>query len=47
LAVGAAVSLEVLQQALQRAAALDVTAAPLASSLARHIGRVATTQVCV
>jgi len=43
--VGAGVSLEELQQALLAAAASDASSAPLAASLARHIARIANTQV--
>jgi len=43
--VGAAVSLESWRQALLQGATDDALAAPLAGSLARHVGRVANTQV--
>ena len=43
--VGAGVSLEALRQALLAAADSDAASAPLASSLARHIARIANTQV--
>lgn len=45
LTAGASVTLEALRSALVAASAADAAAAPIAETLARHLGRVATTQV--